>query len=55
MMDPIQNVLAVLDLLEKEFSIDTRRESIAGQSGGGGGTSTAIMACPNRFAAAILV
>ena len=54
-MDPIRNVLAVLDSLETEFSIDTRREYLAGQSGGGGGTSTAIMAHPNRFAAAILV
>ena len=55
MMDPIRNVLAVLDSLEKEFRIDTRREYIAGQSGGGGGASAAIMACPRRFAAAILV
>lgn len=55
MMAPIRNVLAVLDSLEKEFSIDTRREYIAGQSGGGGGASAAIMAYPKRFAAAILV
>ena len=55
MMDPIQNVLGLLDSLEKEFSIDIDREYICGQSGGGGGTSTAIMSQPNRFAAAILV
>jgi predicted peptidase len=55
LMDPIRNVMAVLDQLEKEFSIDTNREYITGQSGGGGGSSTSIVSFPNRFAAAVLV
>lgn len=55
LMDPIRNVMAVLDQLEDEFSIDTDREYITGQSGGGGGTSTSIISLPNRFAAAVLV
>jgi predicted peptidase len=55
LMDPVRNVTAVLDQLEKEFSIDTNREYITGQSGGGGGTATLIISLPNRFAAAVLV
>ena len=55
LMDPIRNVMAVLDELEKEFSIDTDREYITGQSGGGGGSSTSIVSFANRFAAAVLV
>jgi len=55
LMDPIRNVMAVLDRLEKEFSIDTDREYITGQSGGGGGSATSIISYPNRFAAAVLV
>ena len=55
LMDPIQNVMAVLDELEKEFNIDTDREYITGQSGGGGGSATLIISLPNRFAAAVLV
>jgi predicted peptidase len=55
LMDPIRNVMSLLDDLEKEFNIDTDREYITGQSGGGGGSSTAIVSYPDRFAAAALV
>lgn len=55
LMDPIRNVMAVLDEIEKEFNIDTNREYITGQSGGGGGTATSIVSFPDRFAAAALV
>ena len=52
---PVEKMLAIIDSLEQEFSIDTEREYITGQSGGGGGVLQALTLRPDRFAAAVLV
>jgi predicted peptidase len=45
--------LALIDTLEKEFSIDTRRIYLTGQSNGGNGTWDLITKKPAVFAAAV--
>jgi predicted peptidase len=45
----------IWDTLEKEFSIDSDRRYLTGQSGGGGGVWLAMMRNPDRFAAAAIV
>ncbi len=52
---PVEKMLAIIDSLEQEFGIDTEREYITGQSGGGGGVLRALTLRPNRFAASVLV
>lgn len=50
--DPMRLAIAAADALEKEFSIDRRREYVTGLSMGGFGTWDAITRYPKRFAAA---
>jgi len=49
----IQTIQEILDHLEKEFSIDTDREYVTGQSMGGECTWMSIIERPDRFAAAV--
>jgi predicted peptidase len=49
----IQTIHEILDHLEKEFSIDTDREYVTGQSMGGECTWMSIIERPDRFAAAV--
>jgi predicted peptidase len=49
----IRLALEILDTIEREYSIDTGRVYVAGQSMGGEGTWAALAAAPGRFAAAI--
>jgi predicted peptidase len=52
---PLESVLALLDTLQRNFSIDPRRIYIAGQSDGGFAVWRLITARPTRFAAAIVL
>ena len=49
----IRLALEILDAVEKEYSVDTGRVYVAGQSMGGEGTWAALAAAPGLFAAAI--
>jgi predicted peptidase len=49
----LQTVIEILEALEKEFSIDSQRLYVAGQSLGGYGTWAIIALRPDMFAAAI--
>jgi predicted peptidase len=49
----IRLALEILDAVEKEYSIDTGRVYVAGQSMGGEGVWAALAAAPGRFAAAV--
>ena len=51
----LQQVVAILDSLEREFNIDSKRLYIAGQSFGGYGTWNFITKRPEIFAAAIIL
>lgn len=51
----IQTIHEILDLLEKEFSIDANREYVTGLSMGGECTWMSIIERPDRFAAAVPV
>jgi predicted peptidase len=48
-------VVQILDAVEKEFSIDSLRIYVTGQSMGGYGTWDIVLRHPNRFAAAVPV
>jgi predicted peptidase len=50
---PLLFVLKILDTLKKEFSIDSRRIYVAGQSMGGYGTWDLVTKRPDLFAAAV--
>src|SRR6185503_11085829 len=50
---PLSFVLAILDLLSKEYNIDPDRVYLAGQSDGGYGVWDLVASRPDRFAAAI--
>jgi predicted peptidase len=52
---PLALVVAILDSLENEFSIDPHRIYVAGQSNGGFGVWDLITTRPERVAAAIVV
>jgi predicted peptidase len=49
----IRLALEILDIVEKEYSIDPARIYVAGQSMGGEGVWAALAGAPGRFAAAI--
>lgn len=49
----IRLALEILEAVEKEYSIDSSREYVAGQSMGGEGSWAALAAKPGKFAAAI--
>lgn len=51
--DNIRLVIELLDALEREFKIDTKRIYVTGQSMGGWGTWSIITQHPQRFAAAV--
>jgi predicted peptidase len=53
--EDLKGVFAILDALEKEFSIDLDREYISGMSMGGAGTWYSLVYAPQRFAAAVPV
>jgi predicted peptidase len=53
--DNLKAVMAILDSLEREFPIDRDREYLSGMSMGGQGTWYALMAFPDRWAAAVPV
>ena len=50
--DPIDLVIAVIDLLGQEFSLDAERIYVTGQSMGGYGSWGAVTRYPDRFASA---
>jgi predicted peptidase len=52
---PMRQTLALLETLEKEFSIDARRVYVTGLSMGGFGAWDAVQRQPRRFAAAVPV
>ena len=52
---PVDTALDIIDALEKEFSIDTSREYLTGQSGGGTASWCSLLKYPDRFAAAAIV
>ena len=52
---PIAALVEILDALEREWSLDSSRLYVAGQSGGGWGALRLLSRQPQRFAAAILV
>ena len=49
----IRLALEILDMVEKQYSIDRAREYVVGQSMGGEGVWAALSIAPQRFAAAI--
>jgi predicted peptidase len=49
----IRLALEILDSIEKQYSIDRKREYVVGQSMGGEGVWAALSVAPERFAAAI--
>ena len=49
----IRLALEILDMIEKQYSIDRAREYVVGQSMGGEGVWAALSIAPRRFAAAI--
>lgn len=51
----IQATMKILDGIEAEFSIDTRREYVTGLSMGGESTWMALIEQPKRFAAAVTI
>ena len=51
----IRLALEILDMIEKQYSIDRAREYVVGQSMGGEGVWAALSIAPRRFAAAIVL
>jgi predicted peptidase len=49
----IRVALEILDTIEKQYSVDSAREYVVGQSMGGEGVWAALSIAPERFAAAI--